>query len=169
MKRNSAIDFTRSVAILLIVSCHFLLFGGVDGLRPFGRYIAGIGNFLFFFFSAYLFGKRYENNGVLSFNARTFLPKRWVRLFSSLWPMLIIILGIYFYFGVDLSIPKVIMNFIGLCWFAKIPSLGHLWFVTMIIFCYIMYVSITMCEVKKISNAKVVGGDFVYFNSIFIK
>ena len=56
MKHNIVVDYIRGVAIILIVTCHFLIFGGVRGWEPLGQWLAGIGNFLFFALSALLFG-----------------------------------------------------------------------------------------------------------------
>lgn len=76
------------------------------------------------------------------------MKKRLTRLFSSLWPFLIVILTIYYFCGVQLNPLKIIMNFVGMGWFGKLPYIGHLWFITMIIFCYCMYVVI--CKFSKI-------------------
>ena len=46
MKHNIVVDYIRGVAIILIVTCHFLIFGGVRGWEPLGQWLAGIGNFL---------------------------------------------------------------------------------------------------------------------------
>lgn len=139
-KRILSFDVIRCCAIVIIVTCHFFLFGGIAHYVDIGKYFGGIGNFLFFAISALLFGLRYKNNGKSAFGTKNFLKKRFIRLFSSLWPFLSIALIFYFAIGVELSPLKVAMNFIGLGWFAKLPNMGHLWFVTMIAICYIMYV-----------------------------
>lgn len=153
MQRNNAIDFTRAIAIIIIVTCHFLLFGGVDGLCFIGKYLAYVGNFIFFAISALLFGMVYEKRGASAFEAKPFMKKRIVRLFASLWPYLIAILTIYSIIGVECNLFKAILNFLGLGWFAKLPNIGHLWFITMIILCYTMYV--VFCNIL---NIKQLGG-----------
>lgn len=143
MSRNYAIDFIRAVAMIIIVTCHFLSFGGVPGLSSVGHYLGGVGNFIFFSVSALLFGIAYEKKGFSAFKPEYFMKKRLARLFSSLWPFLVVVLLIYFVVGVHLSPLKIIMNFLGMGWFGKLPYIGHLWFITMIIFCYCMYVCIS--------------------------
>ena len=53
------------------------------------------------------------------------------------------------------------MNFVGLGWFGKLPYNGHLWFITMIIFCYIMYT--TCCKYLSHKN---IGG--IWYLLLFI-
>lgn len=56
MKRKKdrfvALDTARGAAIIIIVSCHFLLFDGIHGAGAIGRAMANIGNFIFFAISA---------------------------------------------------------------------------------------------------------------------
>ena len=139
MKHNIVVDYIRGVAIILIVTCHFLIFGGVRGWEPLGQWLAGIGNFLFFALSALLFGLQYNEKGSAYFLPLAFFKKRFMRLFPALWIFLLIWITIQiFVFKVYLDPLKIILNFLGFCWFAKLPDIGHLWFVTMIILCCIM-------------------------------
>ena len=147
MNRDSTFDVARSVAIVIIVNCHFFLFRGCDGMGQIGGYLGGVGNFIFFAISAVLFGLRYEQKGASAFEAKPFMKKRLVRLFASLWPFLIAILTIYSFIGVEYNVVKAVMNFVGLGWFGKLPNIGHLWFVTMIIFCYTMYVCVAKTQI----------------------
>ena len=63
-RRIHTFDYIRSLAILVIVSCHYLEFSGVNvGL---GRYLGLVGNMIFFLLSALLYGKTltlYETYG----------------------------------------------------------------------------------------------------------
>lgn len=149
MKRDNSIDFTRAVAVIIIVTCHFLSFGGGGRSATFlGQYLGEVGNLIFFAVSALLFGMLYEKKGNAAFACKPFLKKRLKRLFASLWPFLIVIIPLYLIRGVYLSPVKVTMNFVGLAWFGKLPDNGHLWFVTAIIFCYLMYVAYCRCRIK---------------------
>ena len=62
--RIHTFDYIRSLAILIIVACHYLEYSDVNvGL---GRYFGLVGNMLFFLLSALLYGKnlaRYEIAG----------------------------------------------------------------------------------------------------------
>ncbi len=152
--RYYAFDFSRAIAIILIVSCHFLLFNGLDGFSPVGKSLANIGNFCFFSLSALLFGLRFESQNKQAFKPFPFMIKRIFRLFASLWPFLMLISAIYYILGEQLSVGKLSLNFIGLCWFGKLPNNGHLWFVTMIIICYIMYIIVANTKITRIFRGR---------------
>lgn len=161
LRHNIAIDYVRGVAMMVIVTCHFFMFGGVPGWEPLGQWFAGVGNFLFFAISALLFGLQYEGKGSACFLPLTFLRKRFIRLFPSLWIFLSIWLVIQiFILKEDVSPIKVIMNFLGGCWFAKLPSIGHLWFITMVIICYIMYVTVANNKLQIGVKLRDMGGHF---------
>lgn len=160
-RHNIAIDYVRGIAMMEIVTCHFFMFGGVPGWEPLGQWFAGVGNFLFFAISALLFGLQYEGKGSTCFLPLTFLRKRFMRLFPSLWIFLSIWLVIQIFFlKNDVAPIKVIMNFLGGCWFAKLPSIGHLWFITMVIICYIMYVIVANEKLHICVKLRDVGGRF---------
>lgn len=163
MNRNESIDVSRAAAIIMIVSCHYLMFTGAGLL---GRFFANIGNFIFFAISAILFGLRYESKGASAFVPKPFLIKRLVRLFASLWPFLIAVLTIYTCIGVEYSPLRAAMNFVGLSWFAKLPNIGHLWFVTMIILCYIMYVVCAKIQIISKLNWLYGGGILLVISMI---
>ena len=134
------LDIARGVAIIMIVTCHFLLFDGIPGMQALGRAIANTGNFIFFAISAIIFGLQLEKKGSGIFTFHPFLVKRIVRLFSYLWPFLVALIIVYALLRQKVSVLQGAMNFVGLGWFISFPNNGHLWFVTMIIFCYLMYV-----------------------------
>jgi len=140
MKRNNAIDLARSIAIILIVSCHFLIFSGDAPTAKAGQYLAGVGNFLFFAISAILFFLIRREKGENAFKVKHFLPKRLFRIFIPLWLFLTIALCLYSIIGVQFNPTDAVLNYLGLGWFGKLPDQGHLWFVTMIILCYLMYI-----------------------------
>lgn len=52
------------------------------------------------------------------------------------------------------------MKFVGLGWFGKLPNIGHLWFATMIIFCYIMYIYVTKIQIIIRLNGGIYGLSF---------
>lgn len=156
--RLESIDFIRAVAIVIIVTCHFLLYGGISGFSPIGRYLAGIGNMLFFGISAFLFGFRYLEKGNAAFSAKEFLPRRMMRLFSSLWPFLTIVLIAYLLTGEHLSPIKIFLNYMGLGWFGKIVGIPHLWFVTMMIIIYLSYTAVGEIGRHKVLYQKFQGG-----------
>ena len=56
------------------------------------------------------------------------------------------------------TLKNVIMNFAFLSWFDKMPGVGHFWFVTMIMICYVSFVIITHVRKPSLLNG---GGKFL--------
>lgn len=133
-------DFTRAYAVIIIVFCHIILYGNQDALYGVGKFLGYCGNVIFLAISSILFGLKLGAGGGDSFPSLVqFLKTRSIKIFSSLWPFLILINLIYSFCGVKYSLLKMFFNFIGLSWVAKIDGIGHLWFITMIFICYVVF------------------------------
>lgn len=140
MTRIPAFDGIRGVAVLMIVTCH-VCYGA--GLGVWGQYLGGTFNTVFFLLSAILLGivNKPENGGGKT-SLHPFLFKRWLRLAASLYPFLVICTLLYVLTGVSFSVKDLILNFLMLGWIGKLPGLGHLWFVTMIVACYVLFAAL---------------------------
>lgn len=137
MTRDSAFDWMRSVSIMLIVLSHFLMFGGGgDSMIWLGHYLGDVFSIVFICISALLYGLKWATNGNKPFHVTSFLTKRFVKIAASLYPYLLTLICLYACFSIPIPIRKFVSNFLLLCWFDKIPTNGHLWFVTMIWICY---------------------------------
>lgn len=53
--------------------------------------------------------------------------------------MLIVFAVVFYLTGIDFSAASFAANMLMFGWFAKLPGLGHLWFVTMIMACYVTF------------------------------
>ena len=71
-------------------------------------------------------------------STRHFLLKRWLRLAAGLYPFLLTCTVAYVLMGIDFSPTVLVLNFLMLGWVDRLPGLGHLWFVTMIMACYVL-------------------------------
>lgn len=137
--RNVSFDGIRAVAILGIIGCHMCY--GLGEISWLGAYLGGVFNCVFFSLSAILLSKKMLiRGGVKLF---PFMKRRILKLIASLWPMLVTIFVLFSIGGIPYSIKQVIMNFCLLGWFSKLPGFGHLWFVTMILFCYFLFVGLS--------------------------
>lgn len=139
MNKIKEFDGIRGVAILFIVTCHICY--GMDSMSSLGQYLGGTFNIVFFILSSLLIGlsidaKRASINGLCK---KTFLKKRLLRLVPDLWLFLTLFLLIASLFNISCTFKQIIINYLMLGWFAKLPYCGHLWFVTMILFCYILF------------------------------
>ena len=138
--RIHSLDFVRIIAMGMILTCHYLIFSGVSsGL---GRYFAGTGNMIFFLISALLYGNKYntDNDPVeneTQFDLVKFIKKRIVKIGSSLYPFLFILFLSFVFCGVKFSWFDAGLNIVFLGYFGKLPGNGHLWFITVLMACYI--------------------------------
>lgn len=153
MNRFNNVDFTRAVAILAIIVCHYLIFGNIDGVFRLGGYMGAAGVFVFLALSSLLFGLRFVKKGPDAFAFGPFMTKRLLRLGASLWPFLIIMMLLYASFDVQIRLRNAILNFAFLGWFAKMPGLENLWYITMNVFLYIAFCLLVHLP-KKVLNSK---------------
>ena len=140
-------DAIRVIAVISVILCHFLIYSGID--VNLGRYLGGGGNFVFFSLSALLFGLKWDTDGKLPFKAKSFLIIRMVRLGASLWPFLIIIGFLFIINGVDFSWTSMALNFSFLGYVAKLPGNGHLWFLTILMACYLEFLLLSRLRINK--------------------
>lgn len=147
MSKLLQFDGIRAVAVLLIVLCH--VFYGLDGMgSPAGQYLGGTYNFVFFAMSALLIGLNVNKTKSGGGNSFSFLKRRIARLLPELWIFLTLYIIFQLINGVELSPRSVILNYFMLGWFSKLPYIGHLWFVTMIVACYFMFAVLEKCKNK---------------------
>ncbi|MGL4989772.1 MAG: acyltransferase family protein [Sarcina sp.] len=131
------------MATVLIFSCHIFQF-----LENKLAWWLNIGVQLFFFLS-----------GFLSSNSKEiglkFLKKKLLRIYKSYWIFLVIVLPFYSV-STKITIKQIIIYFTGIQGFfinQSIKGLGHLWFITIIIVCYIIASILSMYKtyLKEIS------------------
>lgn len=150
-------DGVRAIAILSIVACHLCY--GFNAMSPVGQYLGGTFNFVFFLLSALLIGisvkKRKCPSGGLS--KLEFLKRRLTRLIPELWIFLSAYIVIMILAGIPLNYKAVLMNYGLLGWFAKLPYLGHLWFVTMILMCYILFSMLLNVKNRRLATCILIG------------
>lgn len=136
--RIYAFDIIRAIAIIGIVACHICY---ATGLMVTGQYLGGTFNAIFFVISALLLGRSANKCKFTGrvYNSLIFMIKCFIRLESSLLPFLLLC-GIIFHSAhIPFRTIAFFENIFMLGWFAKLPGLGHLWFVTMIMVCYVMF------------------------------
>lgn len=136
-QRIIALDYIRVVAVFMILLCHYFLFSDLSS--GIGRYLGGTGNIIFFVVSALLYGLKYHTpngNSEAQIDCYSFAIRRCIKLGSSVWPFLILLVTFYIIYNVDFSWVDVSLNFVFLGYLGKLPGNGHLWFLTILIVCY---------------------------------
>lgn len=133
--RIAEFDGIRAFAIIMIMTCHVSY--GLQPNSPVGQYLGGTFNFVFFIMSALLAGL--SAKPAVAEGARKYMGRRLLRIVPDLWLFLTAYLIVALACGMQMPPKSVAMNFAMLGWFAKLPHIGHLWFVTMIMMCYAMF------------------------------
>lgn len=148
--KGNQFDGIRAVAMLCIVACH--LSYGIHAMSPVGQYLGGTFNFVFFLLSALLIGESVNKRKVLRggyLDRSQFLKKRFIRIVPDLWIFLTVYFLVTVISGQTVDYKAFAMNYAMLGWFKKLPYCGHLWFVTMIMLCYVLFASLFHITNKK--------------------
>ena len=152
MRRIYELDYIRVMAVLMILLCHYFIFSDLNS--GVGRYLGGTGNNIFFFVSALLYGTIYGPTTAGTGGGKFMIVKKFAvgrirKLGTSLWPFLFILVALYVIFGVDFSWRDVGLNFIFLGYLGKLPGNGHLWFLTVLMACYLEMVMLVKFGIAK--------------------
>lgn len=134
MNRYLSLDYIRVFGVMGIVLCHCCF--GIDGMFFLGKFLGGTFNVVFLTLSAFLLGLSWEKNGNKPYKVN-FLLHRISKLLYSYYPFLIVMFAFMAIVGQTFSIKDIIMHVCLLPWFDKLTGFGHLWFITMILICYI--------------------------------
>lgn len=148
--KDYSISFLRMVAMFFVVMCHFFQYYGNELAWWFN-----VGVQVFFCVSGFLYGSRKDTIS-LDFVTRNF-KKILIPYFVFLVPVIVI----YFCFARD-SISVTIALKAVLC-SATIDGIGNLWFVSYILFCYLItpylcLFSQKICKLKPVYSILAVGG-----------
>lgn len=143
MNRIIAFDYLRTVAIIGIVVCHFCF--NFPETTWLGGWCGGTFNALFLMMSALLLGMAWHRKGKPKYGF-DFLKHRFGKLCKTYYPFLVtMFVFCYAVGGYSIGAKDVAMHIFYLPWFDKIPSFGHLWFITMIAICYL-----TVCGISRL-------------------
>lgn len=171
MNRNTGISLLRVCSMFMIVLCHYSNYIGLSWLAQF----LNVGVFVFLLISGWLYSKKEIEKPA------KWLLGRWIKLCIPIliWMCIIIAYG----FAVEKDLPSFtdvllfISNLQGVSWiipfFPKLNSegvlggLGNLWFVTVIMICYLILIIVKRSENKINKNAYILNGVLI-FVSFFI-
>lgn len=134
MKRLISFDYIRAISIIGIVLCHCCY--GLSGLAFVGSFLGTTFNVVFLTLSAFLLGLSWEKRGKKAYGL-SFLTHRISKLAYSYYPFLLVMFAFLAFTGFHVTIKDWLMHFLFLPWFDKLPGFGHLWFITMIVICYL--------------------------------
>lgn len=124
-KYDYKISSIRLLAFCMIVSCHICQFYDLEL-----AWWLNVGVEIFLCISGYLYGKVHEINNILEF-----YQKRLIKICTPYYVTIIPVLLFYYFFVDKLSIIKIIKI---LLLNETLDGGGHLWFVPLIIMCYVI-------------------------------
>ncbi|MBD5214421.1 MAG: acyltransferase [Bacteroidales bacterium] len=148
-ERLAEFDYIRVVSLVGILVCHSLL-DYWTSYEWLGRLFGMTFNFLFLILSAFLFGMSWEAKGYPVENG-DFLKKRMYKLSRSYYPYLALLFLLLYLSEGFFSIRKIASHALYLPWFDKIEGYGHLWFMTMIMLCYVGCLVVTRESFRNLS------------------
>ena len=151
VKRVASFDIIRALAIIGIVLAHQLLTEDVPSLYAVGKWFGATFSVVFLGLSALVLGWSWVDKGKPVYGAR-FLLHRLSRLAVPYWLFLTIFLLTAYAQGHVFPWKDILMNYAFLGWLAKIPGIGHLWFVTMIVICYVACVVVCHLSVTELGR-----------------
>lgn len=132
--RLLSFDLLRCISIIGILLCHSCnKFPTGDW---FGFFCACTFNFLFVIMSAFLLGLAWEKCGRQPYG-KDFLLKRILKLCVVYYPFLIILFLLLYIKFSTVESHKIVTHFLYLPWFDKIGGFHHLWFMSLIVICYL--------------------------------
>lgn len=158
MNRIVSFEYIRTIAIIAIVICHCCY--GIGSWGFLGKFLGLTFNVIFLVLSAFLIGLSWEKKGAPQYDA-SFLKARIVKLTHSYYPFIIGMFIFLLLTGYHTTIKDYIMHVTFLPWFDKLSGFGHLWFITMIVICYLAIYTISKLPGNMLNLIKN-GGVFYY-------
>lgn len=132
MKKDVNIQIIRILSMFSILNCHFFN----EMQNKYGTILGqffNVGVFIFLFISGYLFGKKEIKN------KKEWYAKRFLRIFIPVWIWTITVNIIYLAKGQTISIVSILAYLFNLQgFFGASQGLEHLWFLSLIMICYII-------------------------------
>ena len=147
---NNALDIIRVIAMTGIVVDHYFQNSGKPILVRTGLQLGGVFLMVFFAISAYLYGMKWKKGDYKGFGIKSFLQKRSLRIYIPLWLTLPIVLIVEYLICHAIDVNTIIFNVVGLGWFKPFGVAGHLWFITLMMFLYLVFLVFSRIRQEKL-------------------
>ena len=104
---------------------------------------------VFFALSAYLYGMKWVKGGYEGFKAMSFMKKRCLRIYVPLWLTLPMVVAVEYLVLHSIDLKTLLFNIIGLGWARPFGTGGHLWYITLMMFLYLIFVVFSRIRLDK--------------------
>lgn len=163
--RKGVYDWIRVLSLLGILLCHSCFeWRGCEGM---GCYFAQMCNLIFLLLSSLLLGISWRSKNCPVYG-KEFLLHHIRRLAKSFYLFIIIAIFYCHISGIEISPWRVVAQFAFLSWFVPMKVFGHLWYVTMIVLCYILVTLISQKNISKRLNISCNGNHTIVISLIAI-
>ena len=105
---------------------------------------------VFFALSAYLFGMKWAKSGYEGFGVISFLKKRCLRIYIPLWLTLPVVIVVEYLICHSFDAKTIVYNIVGLGWAKPFGTGGHLWYITLMMFLYFVFVAFSRLRLDKL-------------------
>lgn len=163
MGKIASFDYIRTISVICIILCHCCF--GIKGMDFMGQFLANTFNTIFLSLSAFLLGLSWQKKDYPKYGF-SFITKRLRKLANTYYPFIVAMFIFLSYTGYNATIKDWLMHLLFLPWFDKLLGFGHLWFITMIMLCYIGIFAITRLPQSIVKKCKQ-GGIILLLISIF--
>ena len=150
MISKSTLDIIRVTAMTGIMADHYFQASGIPVLVSTGLQLGGVFLMVFFALSAYLFGMKWVKGGYEDFKAMSFMKKRCLRIYIPLWLTLPMVVAVEYLVFHSIDLKTLLFNIIGLGWARPFGTGGHLWYITLMMFLYLIFVVFSRIRVDKL-------------------
>ena len=150
MTSNATLDIIRVTAMTGVVADHYLQMSDNNYLVNTGFQWGGVSVAIFFALSAYLFGEKWRVSEKKGFDVWPFLKRRFLRIYIPLWVALIFVIALEWYAHNPFDTKTIVFNFLGLSWARPFTWAGHLWYITMIVILYFLFLGLSRIRLDKV-------------------
>lgn len=142
--QSKAIDFIRGFSALMIVFCHIF-----QGLEHELAWWFNVGVQIFFFMSGFLLAKEHITSPLI------FIKKRMKKILIPYYILIFVTICFYKLLNIDISLKSIftyLFCFQGITYSNIISGLEHLWFISVIILCYLLTILLNTLRCKIINH-----------------
>ncbi len=146
---SSTLNIIRVIAMTGIVADHYFQTSGVPILANTGLQMGGVFLMVFFALSAYLFGMKWVKGVYEGFETMNFMKKRCLRIYIPLWLTLPMVVAVEYLILHSIDLKTILFNIVGLGWAKPFGIGGHLWYITLMMFLYLVFVVFSRLRLDK--------------------
>lgn len=147
--KSNTLNIIRVIAMTGIVVDHYFQASGVPILANTGLQIGGVFLMVFFALSAYLFGMKWVKGDYEGFETMNFMKKRCLRIYIPLWLTLPMVVAAEYLILHSVDLKTILFNIVGLGWAKPFGIGGHLWYITLMMFLYVVFVVFSRLRLDK--------------------